>query len=187
MRVVVALTGASGVIYGLRLVEELDKAGISISVVVSEGAKRVMDYEEYGGSKRMLAKLGKIGDVYNEGDLNAPFASGSNAPDVFIICPCSMKTLADIANGYSNNIIKRGAEVALKEGKLLVLVPREMPLTAIHLENMLKLARLGAVIMPPQPAFYHKPKKIEDMVNFVVGKIMDRIGLKHNLFERWTG
>jgi len=185
MRVAVAITGASGSTYGMRLAEELAKAGVMLEIVVSDGAKQVMDHEEDGGAAKALAKLKKSGKVYGEDDFSAACASGSSAPDAFVVCPCSMKTLSDIANGYSKNLIRRGAEVALKEGKLLVLVPREMPFTAIQLENMLKLARLGVAIMPPQPAFYHKPKKIGDAVDFVVGKVMDRIGVKHSLFKRW--
>jgi 4-hydroxy-3-polyprenylbenzoate decarboxylase len=112
MRVVIAITGASGVIYGRRLAEELSKAGAKIDIVVSDGAKKVMDLEESGGSKSAIARLKRIGRVYSEDDMDAPFASGSNAPDAFVVCPCSMKTLAGIANGYSENLITRGAEVA---------------------------------------------------------------------------
>lgn len=185
MRAAIAITGASGTVYGLRLAEELAKAGVKLEIIVSEGAKKVMDYEEEGGSKETLARLGKLGKLYGEGEVDAPCASGSNAPDAFVVCPCSMKTLSAIANGYSHNLVARAAEVALKEGKLLILAPREMPFTAIQLENMLKLARLGTVIMPPQPAFYNKPKRLEDAVDFVVGKIMDRLGVGHSLYKRW--
>jgi len=184
MKAAVAITGASGTIYGIRLAEELKKAGVKLEIVVSEGAKKVMD-EEGEGSKKAIARLKRLGRVYDEGDFTAKCASGSNAPDAFVICPCSMKTLSDVANGYSKNLVRRGAEVALKEGRLLILVPREMPFSAIQLENMLKLARLGVVIMPPQPAFYGKPKSLDDAVDFVVGKIMDRMGVRHSLYRRW--
>jgi len=187
VRVAVAITGASGSIYGIRLAEELKKAGVKLEIVVSDGARKVLDYEMDGGAKKAAARLAKSGKVYDEGDLTASCASGSSAPDAFVVCPCSMKSLSDIANGYSKNLVRRGAEVALKEGKLLVLVPREMPFTAIQLENMLKLARLGAAVMPPQPAFYNRPKKLDDAVDFVVGKIMDRIGVRHKLYKRWNG
>ena len=183
MKAAIAITGASGAIYGIRLAEELKKAKVQLEIVVSEGAKRVM--EEEGGEKKAMERLRKLGKVYDEGDFTAKCASGSNAPDAFVICPCSMKTLSDVANGYSKNLIRRGAEVALKEGRLLILVPREMPFSAIQLENMLKLARLGVVIMPPQPAFYGKPKSLEDAVDFVVGRIMDRMGVSHKLYRRW--
>ena len=186
MRIGLAITGASGSIYGLRLAEELAKAGVKLEIILSQGAKGVMEEEQgKGSSKAAIARLRKFGKVYEETSFNAQCASGSNAPDVVIVCPCSMKTLSAIANGYSYNLVARAAEVALKEGKLLILVPREMPFTAIQLENMLKLARLGVVIMPPQPAFYHKPKKVDELVDFVVGKIMDRAGVKHSLFKRW--
>jgi len=183
MKAAIAITGASGAIYGIRLAEELKKAKVQLEIVVSEGAKRVM--EEEGGEKKAMERLRKLGKVYDEDDFTAQCASGSNAPDAFVICPCSMKTLSDVANGYSKNLIRRGAEVALKEGRLLILVPREMPFSAIQLENMLKLARLGVVIMPPQPAFYNKPKSLDDAVDFVVGKIMDRMGVGHSLYRRW--
>jgi len=185
MRATIAVTGASGIIYAVRLATELSKAGAELSFVVSEGAKKVMDSECEGGAEKTVAALAKLGKVCAENDFSAPFASGSNAPDAFIVCPCSMKSLSDIANGYSDNLVKRGAEVALKEGKLLILVPREMPFTSIQLENMLKLARAGAIIMPPSPAFYHQPKTADDLVAFVAGKIMDRMGVKHALFKRW--
>ena len=185
MRTVVAITGASGIVYGVRLAEELAKIKASVSIVVSEGAKKVMDAEE-GSSAKIIAKLKKFGKVYGEGDFAAPFASGSGAPDYFVVCPCSMKTLADISCGYSNSLVKRGAEVAMKEGKKLILVPREMPFTAIHLENMLKLSKMGVVIMPPQPAFYNNPKNISEAIDFVVGKILDQMNVKNSLYKRWN-
>jgi 4-hydroxy-3-polyprenylbenzoate decarboxylase len=185
MRAVIAFTGASGIVYGVRLAEELSRGKAELSFAVSDGAKAVMESEMDGGAEGTLARLGKLGRVYGEKDFSAPFASGSGAPDAFVVCPCSMKSLSDIANGYSDNLVKRGAEVALKEGRLLVLVPREMPFTAIQLENMLKLARLGVAIMPPQPAFYPRPKSVSDQVDFVVGKILDRMGVESGLFKRW--
>jgi flavin prenyltransferase len=185
MKVVVAITGASGIAYGVRLCQELSRQkDVHLDIVVSEGAKLVMDYEQKN-RKNCLAKLAKCGKVWPEEAVFAPFASGSNAPDAFIVCPCSMKTLAAISHGYSHNLIARGAEVALKERKKLIILPREMPISTIQLENMYKLSLAGAVIMPPQPAFYNNPKSLDDIVNFIVGKVLDSIGIKNALYKRW--
>ena len=186
MKVVVAITGASGIAYGVRLCQELSKQrGVQLDIVVSDGAKLVMDYE-MGGRKKTMAALSRLSKVWDEDAIFAPFASGSNAPDAFIVCPCSMKTLSAIAHGYSHNLVARGAEVALKERKKLVILPREMPISTIQLENMFKLSQAGAVIMPPQPAFYSKPKGIDDVVNFIVGKVLDSIGIPSTLYKRWN-
>ncbi|MFA6329245.1 MAG: UbiX family flavin prenyltransferase [Candidatus Micrarchaeia archaeon] len=185
MKVVVAITGASGIAYGVRLCQELSRQkGVQLDIVVSDGAKLVMDYE-MAGRKKTMASLAKCAKVWDEDAVFAPFASGSNAPDAFIVCPCSMKTLAAIAHGYSHNLITRGAEVALKERKKLVILPREMPISTIQLENMYRLSLAGAVIMPPQPAFYNEPKDLDDIINFIVGKVLDSIGIKSTLYKRW--
>ena len=177
------MTGASGVVYGVRLASELKKSETELSIVVSDAAKKVLEAEVPGG----LKQLKTCGRVLSENDLSADISSGSMRVDATVICPCSMKTLSAIANGYAHNLICRNADVAIKEQRKLILVVREMPLNAIHLENMLKLARLGVVILPASPGFYHKPKTIDDLVNHVVGKILDSLGLETNLFERWTG
>jgi 4-hydroxy-3-polyprenylbenzoate decarboxylase len=119
--------------------------------------------------------------------MEAPIASGSFKTDGMLIVPCSMKTLSGIANGYANNLIERTADVTIKEGRALLLSPREMPFSAIHLENMLKLARIGVKIVPPVLAFYHKPKKIDDIVDFIAGKILDAVGVEHEIYRRWEG
>lgn len=185
MRITLALTGASGAAYGIRLTEALKKSGVKLEIVVTPSALKVMDYEEPGGSKKALARLEKCGKVHEDCEIDAPSASGSSAPDAVVICPCSMKTLSAIACGFSFNLVARSADVALKEGKKLVLVIRETPLSPIHLENMLKLAKFGVIIMPASPAFYHSPKKVEDQVDFIAGKAMDRLGVKHALYKRW--
>lgn len=175
------VTGASGVVYGVRLAEELAKSGIELTIVVSDVARKVLASEMPEG----MEELGKRGRVLSEHEIEADVSSGSAKFDATVVCPCSMKTLAAIANGYANNLICRSADVALKEHRRLVLVVRETPLSAIHLENMLKLARLGVTILPASPGFYHKPKTIDDLVNHVVGKIMDALGIESNLFKRW--
>jgi len=182
LRVVLGVTGASGVIYGVRLAAELKKTGTELMIVVSDTAKKVLTAEVPEG----LRQLERCGRLLSEHDLDADISSGSAKTDATVICPCSMKTLSAIANGYAYNLISRNADVAIKEQRKLVLVVREMPMNAIHLENMLKLARLGVVILPASPGFYHKPKTIDDLVNHVVGKVMDVLGIESNLFERWT-
>jgi len=181
LRVVLGITGASGIVYGVRVAEELAKSGVELTVVVSDAARRVLAAEMPEGMK----VLEKGGRVLGAGEGEADIASGSTKFDATVICPCSMKTLSAIANGYADNLISRNADVALKEHRKLVLVVRETPLNAIHLENMLKLARLGVVIMPASPGFYHKPKTIDDLVDHIVGKIMDVLEVESNLYKRW--
>jgi 4-hydroxy-3-polyprenylbenzoate decarboxylase len=181
LKVVLGITGASGVVYGVRLAEELAQSGSQLSIVVSDAARQVLEEEVPDG----LKELGKSGRLLTEHDLGADVSSGSAGFDATVICPCSMKTLSAVANGYAYNLICRSADVAIKEQRRLVLVVREMPLSAVHLENMLKLARLGVVILPASPGFYHSPKTVDDLVNHVVGKVLDVLGVESNLFKRW--
>lgn len=183
MKIVLGLTGASGVIYGIRLATELKRARVDLTIVVSDAAKKVMEYE----ASEDLKGLERVGRLLSEHDLHADISSGSTGFDATVICPCSMKTLSAIANGYAYNLICRNADVALKERRRLVLVVRETPLNAIHLENMLKLAKLGVTILPASPGFYHNPKSMDDLVNHVVGKVLDALGVESKLFERWSG
>jgi 4-hydroxy-3-polyprenylbenzoate decarboxylase len=195
--VFVALTGASGSIYGLRLVEQLCLSGINVTFTASCSGTMVCR-EETGldlagdldkAAQRLYAHLevdSSIGMVHPD-DLFCPTASGSAAPDAMVIAPCSMGTLARIACGISGNLIERSADVMLKERRPLLLLPRETPLSDIHLENMLKLSRSGARIIPAMPAFYHKPESVIDLVDFVVGKVLDQLGVEHELFRRWGG
>ncbi|MEM1575588.1 MAG: UbiX family flavin prenyltransferase [Nitrososphaerota archaeon] len=183
MKLIVALTGASGVIYGKRLLEILKEKNIETYLIVSNNCEKIIKHE-LGIEKKDIEKLAS--HSYNENDLLAPITSGSTKIDGMIIIPCSMKTLAGIACGFSENLILRAADVILKEKRKLIIVPRETPLNPIHLENMLKLARIGAIILPASPAFYHKPEKIDDLVDFIIGKILDIIGIEHNLFKRWV-
>ncbi len=190
---VVAITGASGGIYGVRLVQELLAAGVRVSLLVSGCGLAVLK-EECGIDWAAAGDTGKAVRAhfasdrvtwYAEGDFFAPIASGSAAPDAMIVCPCTMGTLGRIAAGISGNLLERTADVQIKEGRPLVLVPRETPLSAIHLENMLKLARIGVRIVPAMPAFYQRPQTIEDQVDFVVGKVLDQVGVEHSLYKRW--
>lgn len=194
-RVFVALTGASGSIYGIRLMEELLKQGFLLTVTASESGQMVCREEtglDLGGdgpaaTARLCAHLGvKLGvEVVANDNLFACAASGSAAPAAMVVAPCSMGTLARIAGGTSGNLIERAADVMLKEHRPLLLVPRETPLSEIHLENMLKLARAGVRIVPAMPGFYHKPETVDDLVNFIVGKVLDQLGIANELFKRW--
>ncbi len=177
MKVLLAITGASGVIYGLRLLEVLKEKSVEVECIVSDAAKKIIKHEI--GAQKILR------GCYSEKDIEAPFSSGSFSLDAMVVAPCSMKTLSAIASGFSHNLITRSTDVAIKEKKKLILVPRETPLSAIHLENMLKLARLGVIILPAMPGFYHKPRKIEDLVDFIVGKILDSLGIENELYKRW--
>jgi len=193
-RWVVGITGASGAIYGITLCQQLLDVGFHIHLVVTDAGWRVMK-EELGWDvdHRMDSLRNVFGAAISEGqltyhplnDIGASIASGSFRSAGMVIMPCSMGTLSSIANGSSTNLLTRAADVMLKEGRPLLLVPRETPLHAIHLENMLKLARMGVRIIPAMPAFYNGPQTINDMVNFLVGKVMDSMGIMHNLYKRW--
>ena len=192
-----ALTGASGMPYGLRLLDCLLAAGCKVQLLYSQAAQVVARQEmavdlpsrPSEAKATLLARFPHADPdklaVYGREEWFAPVASGSNPPDVMIICPCSMGTLAAIAQGLADNLIERAADVVLKEGRKLVLVPRETPFSAIHLENMLRLSRVGAVILPPSPGFYQHPQSVQDIVDFVVARALDQIGVPHALMQRW--
>lgn len=192
---IVAISGASGSIFGLRLAEELLKSNNRVYLLISEISFYIIKTETginlsgktASGINRKVQKhfSSKNISYFAESDLAAPIASGSFITDGMFVVPCSMKTLSGIANGYANTLIERAADVMLKEGRQLILSPRETPLNAIHLENMLKLARIGVGIVPPMPAFYHNPKDLKEIIDFVVGKILDRAGADNDLFKRW--
>ncbi len=184
MKVVVAITGASGVIYGVRFLEELGGTGAEPHLIISENGERLLRHE-LGLEARDLAPKARA--CYPPEDVGALPASGSAGLEAMVIIPCSMRTLSMVATGSSSNLIGRAADVMLKEGRPLVLVIRETPLSPIHLENMLKLARLGVRILPASPGFYHKPSSVDDLVNHVVGKVMDALGFPHQLFPPWRG
>ena len=194
--VAVAFTGASGMPYGVRLVECLIRAGVRVWLIYSQAAQIVAKQEmdlvlpaQPREAQRLFAERFGAQDgqltVFGRDDWNAPLASGSNPPDAYVICPCTMGTLAEVAAGMARDLVTRGADVVLKEGRKLILVPRETPFSAIHLENMLKLARAGAVILPPNPGFYHHPQDVQGVVDFVVARILDQLGVPHQLMARW--
>ncbi|AAR33772.1 UbiX family flavin prenyltransferase [Geobacter sulfurreducens] len=194
--VVLAITGASGAVYGLRLGCELLAAGCRLTLLISRPGFTVIreecgldwgdwPHETLGALEEYFRPAPGMLAYYTEDDLMAPVASGSRAPDAMVVCPCSMGSLARIAAGLSSTLTERCADVTLKEGRPLVLVPRETPLSAIHLENMLKLARLGVRIVPAMPGFYHEPRTVDDLVGFVVGKVLDALQIPHELFTRW--
>lgn len=183
---IIAITGASGSIYGIRLLEVLHKLNAETILILSRVAKDVIKYE----TNFTLDDVVKLATIcYKEEDLFAPIASGSYTINIKAMCvvPCSMKTLSAIANGYSDNLITRAADVSLKEQRKLVLVPRETPFTPIHLKNMLTLAQSGVTILPPIPAFYSKPRTLEDMIQQIVSRILDHLGVITDIAERWGG
>lgn len=184
MRLVIAITGASGVIYGVRTLETLKKLGVESHLIMSEwGARNVkIETEHTVDYVRSLPSK-----VYEDDNLASPVSSGSFKTDGMAVVPCSMKTLASIANGFDDSLISRAAGVCLKEQRKLVVVPRETPLSKIHLDNMSKLATAGAAIVPAMPGFYYRPKTMDDMINHVVGKVLDQFGIEHSLFRRWGG
>jgi len=194
--ITLAFTGASGMPYGLRLLECLLAARCRVYLVYSTAAQ-VVAKQECGltlpsqpreavrlFSERYGARDGQL-SVFARDDWLAPMASGSNPGDAMVVCPCSMGTLGAIANGLADNLIERAADVMLKERRPLVLVPREAPLSVIHLDNMLKLARAGAVILPPAPGFYMRPQSVADLVDFVVARVLDQLHVPHDLVRRW--
>ena len=182
MEVVVGITGASGVIYGIRLLEVLNEKNVRTHLIITRAGKITIGYET---GYKIREVEGLAYKTYSEDDLAASIASGTYQFDSMVVAPCSMKTLSGIVHGYSDNLLLRVAEVALKEGRKLILVPRETPLSVIHLENMLKAARAGAIIIPAMPAFYTKPRTIKDIVDYVVGRILDAMGIEHSLYPRW--
>jgi 4-hydroxy-3-polyprenylbenzoate decarboxylase len=194
--IALGITGASGIAYGLRLLQCLLGAGRRVQLMVSPAAQVVVAQETDlrlpsapREARDYLARHYEIDpgllDVFGANQWFAPLASGSNAPGAMVVCPCSSGTLASIALGTSDNLLERAADVTLKERRRLILVPREMPLSAIHLENMLKLARMGAVIMPASPGFYHRPDTVEGLVDFVVARVLDHLDVAHTLVPRW--
>lgn len=181
-KIVVGFSGASGVIYGIRLLEVLHSINIQTYLIISEWAKRNIETE----TNKTLEYVKSLSSVnYDNFKLDAAVSSGSFLHDGMVIVPCSMKSLSSIASGYDDTLISRAASVTLKESRTLILVPRETPLSRIHLENMIKLQDAGAIILPAMPGFYHKPSTIDEIIDHLVGKILDQLKIKHELFTRW--
>ncbi len=194
--VALAITGASGAAYGLRLLGCLLDAGVKVPLMLSKPGHVVIGMESELTLPSRAAELRRFLidhfkaradqlEVYDREQWTAPLASGSAAPDAMVVCPCTTGTLSAVACGSSRNLIERAADVALKERRKLILVVRETPFSEIHLENMLKLARMGAVIMPANPGFYHQPKRVEDLVDFMVARVLDHLAIEHHLVPRW--
>ncbi len=182
MRIVVGLSGSSSPIYGIRTLEVLRTADVETHLVISDGAKRTIQLE----SELTVSEIVALATAsYNTHDMAAAISSGSFLTDGMIVAPCSMRTLAAIANSYDTDLLVRAADVTLKERRKLVLVPRETPLHLGHLRNMVKATEIGAIILPPMPAFYHHPKTVDDIINQTVGKILDQFRIEHHLFRRW--
>lgn len=194
--IALAITGASGAQYGLRLLERLVAADRDVQLMISKAARIVIgtetDWKLPGRSAetaqfltaRLQAKPGQI-QVFGDEEWTSPVASGSAGPRMMVVCPCTMATLSSIAQGSSRNLIDRAADVMLKESRKLILVPRETPFSAIHLENMLKLARLGVIVLPANPGFYGRPSTVDEMIDFIVARVLDHLGVDHPLGPRW--
>ena len=184
MKIIVAITGATGAIYGVRILQRLREAGAETHLVISRwGARTLLHETPY--SREQVEALATV--TYAPGDMGAAISSGSFRTDGMVIAPCSAKTLAAIAHGFGENLVHLSADVVLKERRKLVLVVREAPLSDIHLENMLKLSRMGAVMLPPMPAFYNHPRTVDDVVEHTVSRVLDQFGLDVSGVERWSG
>ena len=184
MKIIVAITGATGAIYGVRLLQRLREAGAETHVVISRWGARTLLHET-PFSREQVEALAAV--AYAPADMGAAISSGSFRTDGMVIAPCSAKTLAAVAHGFGENLVHRAADVILKERRRLVLVVREAPLSDIHLENMLKLSRMGAVVLPPMPAFYNHPRTVDDIVDHTVSRVLDQFGLEVSGTERWSG
>ena len=184
MKIIVGITGATGAIYGVRILERLREAGAETHLVISRwGARTLLHETPY--SREQVESLASV--AYAPGDMGAAISSGSFRTDGMVIAPCSAKTLAAVAHGFGENLVHRAADVILKERRRLVLVVSEAPLSDIHLENMLKLSRMGTVVLPPMPAFYNRPRTVDDIVDHTVSRVLDQFGLDAGGSERWSG
>ena len=183
-RLIVGLTGATGAIFGIRLLEALKQSDVESHLVMSKWAERTIKHE----TRYTMDQVTALASVhYNINDMGATVSSGSFLTEGMVIIPCSMRTLGGIAHGYGEHLIHRAADVVLKERRRLVLVPRETPLSQVHIENMLKLARLGVTMLPPMPAFYNHPSSIEDIVDHIVARVLDQFGIAAPFAKRWDG
>lgn len=181
MKVIVAITGASGTVYGYRLLEKLRECKTETKIIATDTALEILKDENDIG----INELSEFGEIFRNDNLNAPMSSGSYLFDALIVAPCSMKTLAGIANGLSSSLVTRVADVALKERRKVILVTRETPLSLIHIRNMEKATEAGAIILPACPGFYHCPHTIMELVDHVAGKVFDQLGIPNDFFKRW--
>jgi flavin prenyltransferase len=182
MRLIVGITGSSGVIYGIKVLEVLLKIKIETHLIISKWGERNVQIET-DKSVEFVKSLATRN--YNNDDMAAPISSGSFKTDGMAIVPCSMKTLSSIANGYDDSLVSRAAGVCIKESRRLVIVPRETPLSKIHLQNMISLADIGVIVLPAMPGFYQRPKSMDDLITHIAGKILDQFGIEHNIYRRW--
>jgi flavin prenyltransferase len=184
MRLIVAITGGSGVMYAIKTLEVLQNLKVETDLIISRWGERNISIE----TNKTFDYVKSLATMYyNNDNMAASTSSGSFINDGMVIVPCSMKTLSSVANGYEDSLISRSAGVCIKESRRLVIVPRETPLSKIHLENMIKLAAIGVIVLPAMPGFYHKPKSIDDLIIHIVGKILDQFRIEHNIFRRWGG
>ena len=182
MKILLSISGASGSIYGIRILEELKKSGVEVHLIISNGAKKIINHE----TNFEYEKLIKIADFsYQNDNLFAGPASGSFYIDGMIVAPCSMKTLSAIANGYGDTLTSRAASCCLKENRKLILIIRETPIDLPGIKNMLSASESGAIMLPAMPGFYHNPKKIDDLIDFIVGKTLDQFKINHSLYKKW--
>jgi 4-hydroxy-3-polyprenylbenzoate decarboxylase len=184
MQLIVGISGASGVVYAVKLLKALNDFEVTTHLIITTAAAETIKIETDLSTKEVISLASYSYDI---DDITSPVSSGSFKIDGMVVVPCSMKTLSGIASGYSSNLLLRAADVTLKERRPLVLVPRETPLSLIHLDNLCKVARAGGIILPAMPGFYHKPKSVDEVVNHVVGKILDVFNFKHDLYKRWEG
>jgi 4-hydroxy-3-polyprenylbenzoate decarboxylase len=183
-RLIVGITGSTGAIFGVRLLAALQDSEVETHLIISKWGQRTIEHET-GYTVDQVRALAKV--VYSTGDMSAAVSSGSFHTDGMVVIPCSVRTLGCIANGYGEHLVHRAADVILKERRRLVLVVRETPLSEVHLDNMLKLARMGVTILPPMPAFYNHPKTVGDVIDHIVGRVLDQFGIDASLVKRWDG
>jgi 4-hydroxy-3-polyprenylbenzoate decarboxylase len=183
-RLIVGMTGSTGAIFGVRFLEALKNADVETHLIISKWAQRTIEHETNYTLEQVRA-LASV--VHSQGDMGATISSGSFLTEGMVVIPCSVRTLGGIANGYGEHLVHRAADVILKERRRLVLVVRETPLSEVHLENMLKLARMGVVMLPPMPAFYNHPQTVDDVVHHIVGRVLDQFGIPAPFEKRWDG
>jgi 4-hydroxy-3-polyprenylbenzoate decarboxylase len=183
-RLIVGMTGSTGAIFGVRMLEALKQCDVESHLVISKWAQRTIEHETRY-SVEQVRELATV--VHSQGDMGASISSGSFLTEGMVVIPCSMRTLAGIANGYGEHLVHRAADVILKERRRLVLVARETPLSEVHIENMLKLSRMGVVMLPPMPAFYNHPQSVDDIVNHIVARVLDQFGIEAPFAKRWDG